>query len=223
LRTLLLKLGDVGGDDAFNLIESVLALPVPPDGDYRPIKGGAWYRGAGAVLGAGQIGGPRALSRIEKSLGIPQIKAAAAWSLGFVGDPKASSVLEKVVVGDNAFARRNAAFAAGLIATESALPALENLVADPDIDVRVTTAWALAQIGGPKALALLAKITAKGSTRNKADVAAFVRCSMALIGSEREWQAVRADNIGQFAKMMRDHESEAGSFGLWTGHGLRWE
>jgi len=181
-------------------------------------------------VGAGQIGGPRALRGIEKALDIPEARAPAAWSLGFVGDAKAVAALEKAVPGENKLARRCAAMAAGMIATEGALPALETLVTDPDAEVRATTAWALAQVGGPKALALLAKVALDSApdpkAKVKADVGMAVRCAMAMIGGEREWTAVRKENGlagSRFLEMLATFEDGAGSFRYWDYVTFAWE
>ena len=62
-KNLLLTLGDVGGDEALDLIESILTSPLPP---LNPRDGRSWYHGAGAVVGPGQSG-----DRVEQDDDVP--------------------------------------------------------------------------------------------------------------------------------------------------------
>lgn len=133
-------------------LNAALALAAQPGADLEPVVARVAAKVAAdpttmlPVLGAlRQPAGVRtALAHLEAD--DPQVRAAAAWALGMMGDPRALAPLEWALTDEDAAVRAQAALAVGRIGSYGSLDALEGMLADTSGDVvgRVREAMALA-------------------------------------------------------------------------------
>jgi HEAT repeat protein len=84
-----------------------------------------------------------------------EVRRAAAWALGKLGDPQAVPALIQALGDDWYDVRAAAAWALGAIGDPQAVPALIQALGDDWYDVRAAAAWALGAIGDPQAVPAL--------------------------------------------------------------------
>ena len=100
-----------------------------------------------------KIGTP-AVSPLIQALGdrSENVRAAAAWALGDLGDPQAIPALIQALGDQSENVRWAAAWALGDLGDPQAVPPLIKALRDRSENVRCAAAWALGAIGDPQAI-----------------------------------------------------------------------
>ncbi|HET9480781.1 MAG TPA: HEAT repeat domain-containing protein, partial [Candidatus Polarisedimenticolia bacterium] len=111
----------------------------------------------------GRIRSLKATRKLRELLrdGEPDIRARAAFALGFIGDPNSAPFLIESLKDDSWAVRAMATKALGRLREEASVPALCGALADPQWWVRTNAAEALKNKGGAGVTALLSMLDSK--------------------------------------------------------------
>jgi len=117
----------------------------------RLLGGEPWHRAAATtmLLACGE----KATPELIRALGNrdADVRSAAAWALGELGDSRAAVPLEGRLKDEDWNVRVSVAHSLGKIKVLGAVESLIAVLDDQEREVRYTTVWALGEIGDPRA------------------------------------------------------------------------
>jgi len=174
--------------------------------------------------------GPRTIRALLSALHDRQgaVRAAAAGSLGKIGDKSALPALVRALKDRDSGVRRYAATSLGRIGDSSAVPALHELLQDEESRVRRETVDALCKIGDPRSLPLLIQMLsdshdvircsaaqALSKFGDKSAVGALVAAMKDSLAEGREAAAAALDELGWTPTMAEDRSWHAVATGAY--------